>query len=85
MVFLFRRPLMISWAVRLPVLLLLLCEGAVFHKTAPSPVVTIRSSPELPIVEVRDGNQFLNFEMLVRNASRFTLWISQVELSVYDI
>jgi hypothetical protein len=83
MVFLFRRPLMISWAVRLPVLLLLLCEGAVFHKTAPSPVVTIRSSPELPIVEVRDGNQFLNFEMLVRNASRFTLWISQVELSVY--
>lgn len=75
---------MISWALWLPALLLLLCEGAVFHKTTPSPVVTIRSAPELPIVEVRDGNQFLNFEMLVRNASRFTLRISQVELSVYD-
>jgi hypothetical protein len=84
MVFLFRRPLMTRWAVGLLVLLLLLCENAVFCQTSAPPVVTIRSAPELPIVELREGNQFLNFEMLVRNASGFTLRISQVELSAYD-
>jgi Peptidase family M23 len=75
---------MISWAVWLPALLLLPCGGAVLHPTTPSAVVTVRSAPEHPIIEVRDGNQFLNFDMVVQNASRLTLRISQVELSVYD-
>jgi hypothetical protein len=70
-------------AVCLPSLLLLLCNGSVFCNPPP-PVVTIRSAPELPIVEVRDGNQFINFDMVVRNASRSTLRISQIEVSVYD-
>ena len=74
---------MTSRAVWLPPLLLLLCEGAAFCE-GPEPIVTIRSAPERPIVEVRDGNQFLNFDMVVRNASRFALRISQIELSVYD-
>jgi hypothetical protein len=75
---------MISRALWLPALLLLLCEGAALGKTPAASIVTIRSAPERPIVEVRDSNQFLNFEMLVRNASRLTLRISEIELSVYD-
>jgi hypothetical protein len=65
---------MISRVMWLSPLLLLLCEGAVFGAPAPS-IVTIRSAPERPIVEVRDSNQLLNFDMVVRNVSRFTLRI----------
>jgi hypothetical protein len=75
---------MISRAVWLTPLLLLLCEGATFCKEPAPPILTIRSAPERPIVEVRDANQFLNFDMVVRNVSGFTLRISQIELSVYD-
>ncbi len=74
--------LLISWSARLPILLLL-CAGAAFYKT-PAPVVTIRSAPEHPIIEVRDSNQFLNFDMIVRNTSTLTLRVSQIKLSVYD-
>lgn len=73
---------MISWIARLPILLL--CAGAVFEKTPAPAVLTIRSAPEHPIIEVRDSNQFLNFDMVVRNTSTLTLRISQIELSVYD-
>jgi len=65
-------------------LLLSLGGGAIFCKAAALPAVTIQSAPERPIIEVRGGNQFLNFEMIVRNASALTLRISQIELSVYD-
>jgi len=75
---------MISRGVWLAALLLLLCKGMAFCKTSAPPGVNIRSAPEHPIVEVRDGNQFLNFDMVVQNASRLTLRISQIELSVYD-
>ena len=64
--------------------LLSLGAGATFCGSPASPVVTIQSAPERPIIEVRDGNQFLNFEMIVSNASGLTLRISQIELSVYD-
>ncbi len=33
---------------------------------------------------MRDGNQFLNFDLVVQNASWLTLRTSQIELSVYD-
>jgi hypothetical protein len=75
---------MISRAVWLAALLLLLCKGMALCKTPAPPVVNIRSAPEYPIVEVRDSNQFLNFDMIVQNASRLTLRISEIELSVYD-
>ena len=75
---------MTSRALWLPALFLLLCKDAAFCQTAAPPIVTVRSAPEHPIVEVRDGNQFLNFDMVVQNASRLTLRISQIELSVYD-
>jgi hypothetical protein len=75
---------MIRRTVWLPALLVLFCKGTAFCKTSAPLVVNIRSAPEHPIVEVRDGNQFLNFDMVVRNVSRLTLRISQIELSVYD-
>ena len=75
---------MTSRAVWLPALFLLLCENAAFCQTSAPPIVTVRSAPEHPIVEVRECNQFLNFDMVVQNASRLTLRISQIELSVYD-
>jgi Peptidase family M23 len=75
---------MISRVVCLSALLLSLCRDAAFCETPKSPVLTIRSAPERPIVEVRGSSEFLNFEMLVRNTSGLTLRISQIELSVYD-
>jgi hypothetical protein len=74
----------ISRAVWLTLFLPLLCEGVAPCKAPAPTIVTIRSAPERPIVEVRDGNQFLNFDMMVRSVSGFTLRISQIELSVYD-
>jgi hypothetical protein len=67
----------------LPALFLLLCENAAFCQTSAPSIATIRSAPEHPIVEVQECNQFLNFDMVVENASRLTLRISQIELSVY--
>ena len=64
--------------------LLLCCQNAVFGETPPSPVVTIQSAPESPIIELRDANQFLNFDLIVRNVSRLTLRLSEIQLAVYD-
>jgi len=76
---------MIDRIVRASTLLLLfLCRGTVFSQTLASPVATIRFAPERPIIETRNGNQFVNFDMLVRNVTTVTLRISQVELGVYD-
>ena len=75
---------MTSRAVWLPALFLLLCGNAAFSQESAPPGVTVRSAPEHPIVEVRQSNQFLNFDMVVQNASGLTLRLSQIELSVYD-
>jgi hypothetical protein len=75
---------MTSRAVWLPALVLLLCENAVFCQTSAPPIATVRSAPEHPIVEVRECSQFLNFDIVIQNASRLTQRISQIELSVYD-
>jgi len=71
---------------RLPCLLAFLvwCQHAMFGETPPSPVVTVRSAPESPIIELRDANQFLNFDLIVRNVSRLTLRLSEIQLAVYD-
>jgi hypothetical protein len=71
-------------AAALCAILPLLFVGFKFGKPPASPVVTIRCAPERPIIEVRDGNQFLNFDMIVRNVGILTLRISQIELNVYD-
>jgi len=54
-----------------------------FAEAASPPVVTIQSAPESPIIELRDGNQFLNFDLIVRNVSSLTLRLSEIQLSVY--
>jgi hypothetical protein len=63
---------------------LLCCQHAVFGETPPSPVVTIQSAPERPIIELRDTNQFLNFDLIVHNVSRLTLRVSEIQSAVYD-
>lgn len=45
--------------------------------------MTIQSAPEKPIIESRDGNQFLNFDLIVRNTSKLTLHLSEIQLAVY--
>jgi len=60
------------------------CQHAEFGETTPSPVLTIQSAPERPIIELRDANQFLNFDLIVRNVSRLTLRLSEIQLAVYD-
>lgn len=75
---------MICRAVSFAALLLLLGDGAKFGRTSAPPVVTISSEPGRPIIEVRDGSQFLNFEIAIRNASMLALRIAQIQLDVYD-
>jgi hypothetical protein len=64
--------------------LLLVCKDVPLCQTLGAPMVAVGSVPEHPIIERRDGNQFLNFDMVVRNASNLTLRISQIQLGVYD-
>jgi hypothetical protein len=47
-------------------------------------MVTIQSAPERPIIELRAGSQFLNFDLVVRNISKAPLRVSEIKLSVYD-
>jgi hypothetical protein len=75
---------MIIRAICLAGLFLLPCEDTLFCETEGPPVVTTQSAPERPIIELRNGNQFLNFDLIVRNKSGLTLRISEIELSVYD-
>lgn len=65
-------------AACLTLLLLLSAEGIVFSKLPAPAILTIQFLPERPIVELRDNNQFLNFDMVVRNVSDFTVRISQM-------
>jgi hypothetical protein len=64
--------------------LVLLRLHPAFAEAAWSPVVTIQSAPERPIIESRDRNQFLNFDLIVRNVSKLTLRVSEIQLAVYD-
>jgi hypothetical protein len=75
---------MISRVAMLSALLFLLWGITAFCSGQEYSIITTQSAPERPIVEVRDSNQFLNFDMVVRNRSDLTLRISQIELSVYD-
>lgn len=68
----------------LTTLLLLLFGDALFCKAQAPPVVTIQAAPERPIVELRNGGQSLNFDLIVRNQSSLTLRIAEVELSIFD-
>jgi hypothetical protein len=60
------------------------CQHAMLGEMPQAPVVTVRSAPENPIIELRDRNQFLNFDLIVRNVSKLTLRLSEIQLAVYD-
>lgn len=68
----------IQWLI---CLLLLVWKGGLFGQTA---VLAIRSAPERPIIEVRDGNKSLNFELVVKNNGPIVLRISGLQLDIYD-
>lgn len=60
------------------------CQPVMLGDTPPSPGVTIQSAPESPIIELRDANQFLNFDLIIHNVSKLTLRVSEIQLAVYD-
>lgn len=49
-----------------------------------NPGVTVTPLPNRPIIEARGADQFLNFDMTVRNGSPLALRLAKIELSVYD-
>ena len=49
-----------------------------------APVIAVTPMPEHPIVESRNGQNFVNFDMVVRNQSDLTLRIAKLEVSVHD-
>jgi hypothetical protein len=65
-------------------LFLLLCEDAMFCRMPEPSIVTIQSAPERPIIELCSGTQLLNLDLIVRNESRLTLRMSQLEVSFFD-
>ena len=75
---------MISRAVWLPALFLLLCENAAFCQTSAPPILDVDPCRSTLSSRCGNRNQFLNFDIVVQNASRLTVRISQIELSVYD-
>jgi len=48
------------------------------------PVISITPMPEAPIVETRGSNNFVNFDLVVRNQSPMTLRLAKLQISVYD-
>lgn len=75
---------MVSRAAWLLSLLLLPCVDAARCEKPKTAVVTVQAAPERPIVELRDGNQILNFDMVVRNVSTMTWRLSFIELNIYS-
>ncbi|HVZ28699.1 MAG TPA: M23 family metallopeptidase [Rhizomicrobium sp.] len=59
-------------------------SGLAPGQAAAAPVLTIRSMPSRPIIEVRGPERFLNFDMMVTNRTALGLRLSKIELSVYD-
>jgi hypothetical protein len=50
----------------------------------PSPPLVVHSLPDHPVIELRDDRQFLNFDIVIHNASTATLRLSQFEVNVFD-
>lgn len=40
--------------------------------------------PNNPVIEVRDGTRFVNFDMILTNQSEVTLRLAKIEISVFD-
>jgi len=50
----------------------------------PLPIATIRAMPDEPMIEIRDGERFVNFDLILTNRSNVTLRLAKVEVGVYD-
>jgi murein DD-endopeptidase MepM/ murein hydrolase activator NlpD len=50
----------------------------------PNSDVTVSALPEVPLIEHRDHEQLLNFDLTVSNHGKSTLRLSEIELSVFD-
>ena len=46
--------------------------------------VTVSAAPEVPLIEHRDHQQLLNFDLVVSNHGKSTWRLTEIELSVYD-
>ena len=60
-----------------PVLLMMLAFGQ-------TPEVTVSAFPQVPLIEHRDHQQLLNFDLTVANPSKSTWRLTEIELSVLD-
>jgi murein DD-endopeptidase MepM/ murein hydrolase activator NlpD len=46
--------------------------------------VTVSAAPEIPLIENRDHQQLLNFDLVVSNHGKSTWRLTEIELSVFD-
>jgi murein DD-endopeptidase MepM/ murein hydrolase activator NlpD len=66
-------------AVLCPVLLITLALGQTQHAE-----VNVSTAPEVPLIERRDHQQLLNFDLTVSNHGNSTWRLTEIELSVFD-
>lgn len=59
-------------------------QASAFSQIPRQPVLAVRTAPEKPIIELRGRNQFLNFDVIVKNDSLLVLRISAIQFDVYD-
>lgn len=66
--------------------LLLVAMGAI-HPPADhggGPALSIKSAPERPIIETRNAQQFVNFDLEISSRADVPLLIAEIDVSVYD-
>lgn len=70
-------------------LLACLASGVLMLAATPSgaadaPSIEVKVAPARPLIEHRDGQQLLNFDLLVKNPTEQALRINRIQLSVFD-
>src|SRR5579871_6085704 len=70
------------WRICL-ICLIAACCGRLSSQAAIEPV-TLRPSPEHPIIEESGANRLLNFDLMVSSNAEVPLRVSEVQMSVYD-
>ena len=53
-------------------------------ETGSEPALAIVVTPRRPLIEVRDGQQLLNFDFAVKNTGKSILRLTEIEVSAYD-
>lgn len=60
------------------------CGLAIAGGADSPPGVSVTPLPNPPIIEVRGADEYLNFDMTLRNRGHLTLRLSKIQLSVFD-